>query len=76
MRAAKRCRHEWSPRHYRYGIKLEVCVCLVEGCEATTDGKDILYKDGTVKPLSRELRRQMSTLFTLQRAKEIEEKKR
>lgn len=70
MTSAKRCRHKWSPRHYRHGIKLEVRVCLVEGCDATTDGKDILYKDGTIKPLPKELRRQMSTLLTLQRTQE------
>jgi len=61
-----RHRHKWSPRHYRYGIKLEVRTCLIQDCDATTDGKDILYKDGTVKPLSREMRRRMSTYFTLQ----------
>ena len=70
MTSMKRCRHEWSPRHYRYGVKLEVRVCLVKGCDATTDGRHILYKDGTIKPLPKELRRQMSTLFTLQKTKE------
>lgn len=66
MKPTKKHRHDWSPRHYRFGVKLFVRVCLVEGCDATTDEKDILYKDGTIKPLSRELRRQMSTMFTLQ----------
>jgi hypothetical protein len=70
MTRAKRCRHKWSPRHYRYGVKLEVRVCLVTDCEATTDGKQILYKDGTIGRLSKELRRQMSTLFTLQNTSE------
>lgn len=59
-------RHKWSPIHERYGIKLRVRVCLDAGCEATTDGKKILYKDGRIARLSSELRRQMSTMFTLQ----------
>jgi hypothetical protein len=66
----KKHRHKWSARHYRFGIKLEVRVCIVDACDATTDGKDILYQDGTIKPLSREMRRQMSTMFTLQKSTE------
>lgn len=61
----KRHNHEWSPIHYRFGTKLPVRCCLVIGCDALTDGKKILYKDGRVGRLSSELRRQMSTMFTL-----------
>lgn len=70
MTTVKRCRHKWSPRHYRYGVKLLVRSCLVVGCDATTDGKNILYRDGRIGKLSKEIRRQMSTTFTLCKPKE------
>lgn len=69
MLMTKRHRHKWSVRIYRFGTKPEIRVCIVDACEATTDGKDILYPDGTIKPLSKELRRQMATMFTLQNRK-------
>jgi hypothetical protein len=66
MTTAKRHRHKWSPKHKRGGVDLWVRSCLVVDCDAITDGKQILYKDGTIGRLSKELRRQMATLFTLQ----------
>lgn len=65
---SKRHRHQWSPLHKRCGVDLVVRVCLVVGCEAVTDGKKILYRDGKIGRLSTELRRQMSTYFTLQKS--------
>lgn len=62
----KRHNHKWSPRHKRYGVDLMVRVCLVQGCDAITDGKKILFKDGRIGRLAAEMRRQMSAVLTLQ----------
>lgn len=61
----KRHKHEWSPRHKRYGIDLLVRVCLVVDCDAITDGKKILYKDGKIGRLSATMRRCMASVLTL-----------
>lgn len=58
--------HKWSPRHKRCGVDLLVRVCLVEDCEAITDEKKILFKDGRIGRLSPEMRRQFKTRLTLQ----------
>lgn len=61
-----RHKHKWSPRHKRCGVDLMVRVCLVVGCEAVTDEKKILFKDGRIGRLSSEMRRQFKARLTLQ----------
>lgn len=62
--------HEWSPKHKRMGVDLLVRVCLIVGCEAVTDEKNILFKDGYVCRLSSEMRRQFKARLTLQSSQE------